>query len=309
MSSKFFAIGSLLLVMLIWGSALVVTKSTEAELPPLLLALLRFVIASAILIPIAQARGGLRLLPRPIPWRMLAFMGVTGVTLYVATSNLGVVYTTASEAALIQGSTPAVTAVLATVHLREHFDRIRATGIALSLTGVVLIVLTGQQTGDASNRLLGDLLMLGSVLAWAAYAILGKRLQHASQVAVTAYSTLLGTLFLIPLGLGNLAVHAPRAVSPATWLALFYLGAVSSALTYLLWNRALPHLDASQQGNFLNLIPVVGVVTAMLFLGERLVLVQIVGGILVLAGVWVTSRSTSTPKSHRTMHRTSGELE
>src|SRR5437763_657315 len=114
MSTRLFAIGSLLLVMLIWGSALVVTKSTEAEVPPLLLALLRFVIASAILIPIAQARGGLTLLPSPIPWRMLAFMGLTGVTLYIMTSNLGLVDTTASDAALIQGSTPALTAILAT---------------------------------------------------------------------------------------------------------------------------------------------------------------------------------------------------
>jgi drug/metabolite transporter (DMT)-like permease len=290
MSTKIFAIGSLLLVMVIWGSSLVVTKALETEIPPLALAMLRFVIASALLIPIAHERGGLTQLPRPIPWDILTLMGFTGVTLYIVTANLGLIYTTASDAALIQGSTPALTAVLAIVLLGERLDRSYAVGIALSIIGVALIVLTGHHAADAPGRLLGDLLVVGSVLAWSIYTILGKRLQHAAQVAITAYSTLLGTFFLLPLGLANLAIHPPRAVSPTGWVALFYLGAISSALSYLLWNRALPFLDASQQGNFLNLVPVVGVVTAVLFLGERPTFIEAGGGILVLAGVWLTAR-------------------
>lgn len=68
-----------------------------------------------------------------------------------------------------------------------------------------------------------------------------------------------------------------------------YLGAVASAAAYLLWNRTLAHLDATQVVNFINLIPVVGVVTAALLLGETSVAWQILGGFLVLIGVWISS--------------------
>lgn len=293
-TDKRFAIRSLLLVMLIWGSAFVVTKAVETEVPPLLLALLRFVLASAILIPLTHVRGGLSLLPRPLPFGILAAMGLTGVSLYFATSNLALIYATASDAALIQGSIPAVTAILAVLFLGERFDRGRGMGIGTSLVGVALVVLAGHPAGDAPNRLLGDLLMLGSVLAWSLYTVLGKRLEDASQTAVTAYSTLLGTLFLLPVGLVDLAIHPPPTVSLAGWLALIYLGTISSALSYLLWNHALPALDASQQANFLNLVPVVGVASAVLFLGEVLAPVQVVGGIFVLVGVWMAARGSSS---------------
>lgn len=294
MSTKPFAIGALVVVMVIWGSAFVVTKAVEAEVPPLLLALLRFVVACAFLIPFAEARGGLALLPRPVPWNTLALMGLTGVALYFATSNLALLYTTASDAALIQGSIPAVTAVLAVLFLAERVDRRRAVGIALSLIGVGVVVLSGRPAGDAPHRAAGDLLMFGTVLAWSVYTILGKRLQDAPQMAVTAYSTLLGTLFLLPAGLAELAVHPPRTVSLAGLLTILYLGAISSALAYLFWNRALPFLDASEHANFLNLVPVVGVGSAVLFLGEAVAALQAVGGIMVLVGVWMTAHSPSS---------------
>src|SRR5436190_5050103 len=120
MSTKLIATSSLLLVMLIWGSVLVVIKVVEAQVPPLLLAFLRFGIASALLVPLAEARGGLSLLPRPVPWRLLALMGLTGVALYFATANLALMYTTASDVSLVQGSMPVATAILAVLFLAER---------------------------------------------------------------------------------------------------------------------------------------------------------------------------------------------
>ena len=120
----------------------------------MLLALIRFVIASLLLLPLAQSRGGLALLPRPLPLGRLVLMGLTGVTLFFAGSNLGLVYTSAADAALIQGAIPVVTTVLAVLVLRERVDRWRIGGIGVAMFGVGLIVLTGQPTAAAPNPFL-----------------------------------------------------------------------------------------------------------------------------------------------------------
>lgn len=290
--SRASAILSLLLVMLFWGSTFVVTKAAIAEIPPLLLATLRFVVASAILVPLAQARGGLALLPRPLPLGTLALMGLSGVTLFYVGFNLALANTTASAAALIQGATPAATAILAALFLGERLRRIQSVGIAVSILGVALIVLVGGG-GAAPNPLLGDLLMLLAVVAWSVYTILGKRLARVDPLATTAYSSLLGTLFLLPFGAYDLAVRPPRAIGLDAGLAVLYLGGAASALAFLLWNRALRRLSAGQVANFINLVPLIGVTMAALGPplgpGEAIAPIQLLGGALVLGGVWLSS--------------------
>jgi drug/metabolite transporter (DMT)-like permease len=112
-------------------------------------------------------------------------------------------------------------------------------------------------------------------------------------MAVTAYSTVCGTALLAPAAAYELAfgsAFTPLAVSVGSWLGLLYLGWVCSALCYLLWNWSLQHLDASQAGNFINVIPVVGVASSALVLGEAVTGSQIAGGALVLVGVWLVIR-------------------
>jgi len=276
--AKGFAVLSLLLVMLIWGSTFVVTKSAVEQVPPLTLAVLRFALASAILVPAAQVRGGPAVLPRPLPWGTLALMGLTGVAVFFAGFNVALTLTTATEAALIQGTIPAVSALLAAVWLRERLGPPRAAGAAASVLGVALVVLVGAGTGPAENRLVGNLVMVATVVAWAVYSLLGRRLRGASGLATTAYSTLLGTLFLLPAAAFELATRPWPAVSAAGWLAVAYLGAVASALAFWLWNRALAVLDVGQASAFINLVPVIGVASAALVLGEPLTPAHLLGG-------------------------------
>jgi drug/metabolite transporter (DMT)-like permease len=287
------AIGALLAVMVAWGSTYVITKSALEEIPPLLLAFLRFTIASAILLVLAQARGGPRRLPTPVPWASLALMGLTGITIFYLGFNLGLIYTSAADGALIQGAIPAATVGLSAALLGERLTRARAFGVALSVVGVGLILLAAGGPSTGSNRLLGDLLMLTTVAAWAVYTVLGRRLREAELLAVTAYSTAFGTLLLLPGAAYDLAVGPARsisAVSWGSWLAVLYLGIVCSALCYLFWNWSLQHLDASQAGNFINVIPVVGVASSAVVLGESIAAGQLLGGALVLVGVWLVIR-------------------
>ena len=309
MSPKTSAALSLVLVMSIWGSTYAVTKSALAEVPPWLFAVMRFGIAVAILVPLAQAQGGPAVLPKPLPLVPLALMGLTGVALFFSLANLGLVYTTATEAALLQGSVPACTAALASLFAGERVGRLRALGIVVAAVGVALVVLLGQHAGEASDPLLGNLLVLGAVLAWSVYTILGRGLRHAPQLAVTTYSTLFGLALLLPLAGYELVARPPAAISPGTWLQAFYLGAVSVALGFLLYLRALRALDASQVANFVCLTPVSGAICGAVFLGERLAPGQLLGGLLVLIGVWLSTRTpqsgppagdaqTSVPRNH-----------
>ena len=280
----------LLLAVTMWGGTYVVTKAGVDEIPPMLFALLRFGVASLVLVPLALLRGGTARLPRPIPWRTLLLMGLTGVGLYYMGFNLALTYTTASQGALVQSSIPAITAIMAVIWLRERLSRQRILGIVLAVVGVVLIVARTEPDASARSPLIGNLLMFGTVVVWGVYTILAKRVADVDVVVITASIAVLGTIMLIPAALLEVA-HAPLpSISAASWLRIFYLGALASAAGYLLYGRALRDLDASLVGAFVNVAPVIGVVSGVVVLGEAIAPVAILGGVLVLVGVWMSSR-------------------
>jgi drug/metabolite transporter (DMT)-like permease len=289
MSHRNLAIVSLVLVMCVWGSAFTVTKA--AGLPPVLLALLRFGLASAILLPLAVARRGrgARSLVGVREWGIVAAMGLCGFTLNQAGANLALAYTTATQGSLIQSAIPVATAVLAALALNERPSGRRVLGIGLSLAGVAALVLAAAPSEYASNPLLGGAIMLGSVLAWSCYTILGKRLANVDTLTVTAYSSVFGTLFLVPLALIEARGLAFPAISVQGWLAVLYLGMLASATANLVYNRALMLLEASQTATFINLVPIAGVAIAVIFLGEPMLAMQLVGGTVALIGVWLAT--------------------
>jgi drug/metabolite transporter (DMT)-like permease len=280
----------LLLAMVFWGSTYVVTKEGLAEVPPLLFAALRFAAASAFLVPLALWRGGLARLPRPAPWGTLVLMALTGVALYYLAFNVALVYTTASMGALVQSSIPAVTAVMATLWLGERVSLVRGVGIALAMAGVLLIVARSAPGAGARAPVLGNLLMFASVLVWGVYTMLAKRLAHVDPVAVTAVVAATGTLMLVPAVVVEASLGPPPVITRANWLRIVYLGALPSAAAYLCYGRALRELDASQVGTFINLVPVIGVASGVVILGDRITAAAVVGGVLVLVGVWLSAR-------------------
>ena len=285
----------------IWGFAYVVTKSGLSTVPPMLFALLRYGVASVLLVPLALARGGLSRLPNPVPRKTLLLMSLTGVTFYYIVFNLALAYTTASQTALIQSSFPAVVAIMAFVWLGEHVSRQRMVGIVLAIVGVVLIVANTRADAGASNPLLGNALAFASVLVWGVYTILAKRMSKADPIAVTATISVIGTILLIPAVLIEGADVSLSSIPMSGWVPILYLGALASATGYLLYSRALRDIDASLVGTFVNLSPVIGVVAGVVVLDESVTIPALIGGILVLAGVWISSaRAAASSAAHKT---------
>jgi drug/metabolite transporter (DMT)-like permease len=157
------------------------------------------------------------------------------------------------------------------------------------VAGVLVVVAGSAGGGPGRNPLLGAALMFGAVLTWGVYTVLAKRLADTDPYLLTAYSAVLGTLFLAPVALWELHGLPPVTPAPADWLRLLYLGTLSSAFGYFLYNWSLAHLNAGQTANFVNLMPIVGLIIAVVFLGEPLVPLQLAGGAVVLAGVWLAT--------------------
>jgi len=289
MSQRTKAILSLVVVMAIWGSAFPITKAALAYVPPMTFALLRFAVALSVLLPFALTHHKRAASSISGAWGTIAAMGVCGVTLFYSMVNIGLSYATATQAAIIQSIIPVVTAMIALVVLKERPSGKRVAGITLSLAGVALVVLTGTASGDARNPVLGSVLILGAVIAWAIYTILAKRVATVDQLVITAYSSVIGTVLLVPLALFEQPGVTPTAPPLQVWISIIYLGAFSSAVGHLLYSRSLAHLDASQAATFINLVPVVGVAVSVIFLGEAIVGWQLLGGALALLGVWLTT--------------------
>ncbi len=273
---------ALVVTVLIWGSTFVVTKSALRDMGPLTLTVLRFIIALAMLAPLAHRQGfRFRMIVQPL---FLSF-GLTGVALYYTLQNVGLAYTSATSAVLILTIIPAVTALFAVWLLGERLRGRQIVGIGVAVVGTGVVGLTTGGGQDAPNPLLGNLLIAGSVLAWVIYTIQGKRLNAAYPAVVTTTASIgAGLLMMLPFGAVELWHNGLPHFSQAGALAVLYLGVAASALPMFLWNYALQHLEASVASLYLNLVPIVGVLLALVY-GEAVSAWQILGGLLTVGGV------------------------
>jgi len=298
MQSHFASIVMLLITMVIWGSTFVVTKGINDQVQPFTLAFVRVSIGAVVLLACAlvrQARGGAHSRWSALPWGTMITMALIGVVLYYAVFNYSLVYTSAAQGALVQSCIPAMTALVAVVWLREHASALRWTGIVLSMVGV-LIVFSGSAAQAGSASLLGNVLMFVSSVLWGVYTSMAKRVATHDALQVTAGIICAGAVMLLPLAGFEISAGGVPNVDVRGWLGMAYLGAGASGLAYMMYSAALKHLDASEAGVYTNLIPIVGVITGVV-LGEPLSLRAIIGGAVVLAGVWMTSRQPAVRQS------------
>lgn len=281
----------MVLANVIWGTTFVATKPMLDRVPPLTVAAGRFGIALLVMLPLLGKSG-----KRPALGRDVALLGFTGVFLLYLTQNLGLAYTSAANGALIHGGIPVLTALLAVPVLGERLDRRRLGGILASLAGVFMVVLLGN-AGGLGVSALGDTLLLVSAVALAAYLVLGRRTFAGSgSLEIVAGVACYGVLFLLPASAIELGVRGMARPTAGDLLGMLYLGAVASALAFVLWAYGLRHLEAGHAAVFANLTPLVGVAVAAMLLGEPVSAVQLGGGLLILGGVWLTTR---TPRAHR----------
>lgn len=275
----------------IWGSSGVAAKVLLDDIPPLTLATLRWLLAASALTLFALRNG-----ERPVFNRTTLWLGLSGITVFYIFFNWGLKFTTVSNANLIHGTMPVLTALISAAVLKEHLNRRGWLGIAFSLVGVATVVGIGN-LGNFGIATAGDILVFGSAISWAAYTVLSRRsMIAASPAAITSGAGIIGLATILPISFGELVFTDIGHLAVSDYGLLLYLGLVASAGAFALWGIGLTTVEASKGAVFANLVPFVGVASAAVLLDERITMLQITGGAIILAGVVLTSSSRRIPK-------------
>ncbi len=281
---RMLAILALVSANVLWAGSVVASKPMLSHMPPMTMAALRVAIALVVLRAILA-----RTHEQPATGSLPAFLGFTGVTLFCACQNLGLLFADATSTALLSGVIPVLTVCLAVPILHERLDGPSFTGILISLLGISMIVLlgTGHTPGTA---LLENLLPMASAMSSAVAVVLGRRaFRQGSSLAMVTGSTQYGLLCLLPGAAFELARGEISSLTVQDSLLLLYLGVGCSAVAPMLRGYRLAHLEAGHSAVYGNLRPLAGVALAAVLLGEPLTMNQIGGGVLVLLGVGVAS--------------------
>ncbi|NLG79564.1 MAG: DMT family transporter [Firmicutes bacterium] len=222
--------------------------------------------------------------------------GILGVPVYFMLENGGLRLTSASTASLITGTVPVINALAVVVLLRSRVTALQWAGIAMSCAGVYAVAQADLASSLSGQAMLGNVLVFLSACAWVAYTMINKPLLHRyDNLALNTYQTVVGTLFLLPV-----ALHDGLPVATwdlKVWLNILYLGAICSALAYILYLFALKHLGSTVVTSCLNLVPFFGVLGGAILLGEPLSWMKCLGGLLAIIGVYLVTIQNASPKA------------
>lgn len=289
MPRSFVTIWAAFAVALAWAGTWIVGKLLVTTVPPLELSAVRFVVASVVLAGIAVAT---RATLRPTGLGLIALSALFGYVLYNALVFVGLTLAPASDGALIVPTiTPVATALVATF-VGERLTARKLGGFALASIGAVLVITAGATSGTFSpGRVVGDLLMLAGAISWSAYTILGTfTLRGRSPLEVVTLATPFGALLLLPLGFLEKGYADVPSWSVEVWLGVLYMAIVVNALSFTLFYWVVRRVGASLAATSAYLVPVITLVLAVVLLGERPAPLQLVGGLVILAGVRLGTR-------------------
>ena len=277
---------ALLMVALMWGAGNVVTKWIVAVIDPAALFAMRTGAASILMVALMFFVPRRRLAARD--WLML--LGVGGVVIAVQNLSFGYAMkmTTASEGSLLISTAPVWTAIMAAALGMELVTRLNWLGIAIALGGVAMITF-GAARGDASSapaRFWGDLLMIGSSWLYGGYMVMSKRwMQRLGRLQVVCYTFAASGVVLVAVGAPRLWATQWAEVTWGHWVAIAYMTLGAGFVGIVVWYLTIGRTTASGTAVYQYLVPVVAVIGAAIFLGERLTALQMAAIVVTLIGV------------------------
>ncbi len=283
-----------LLVALIWGGTWIAGRILARELPPLAAGGWRFLLGTLTLGALVWR------VERKIPPLDLAnagrvfLMGASGIFAYSLCFFYGLQHIQAGRGALVVALNPVAVALAAALFLGERLTPKKALGVAIALLGCLVVVGGGDPFALLRGEIgVGELLIIGCVIGWTVYTLIGRRAGSAlSPLVMTFYASVAGGALLIATGIVEGSLRQLPRLSWQAWLSLLYLGVLGSGFSYVWYAQGLLRLGATRAAAFINFVPVSALAFGALLLGEQVGLPVLAGGALVLGGVWLTNRPT-----------------
>ncbi len=283
----------------VWGASFIATKIALMDMQPVTVVWVRFAIGVLILGIVVLVRKQFKL-PKRSEILYFIVLGFLGITFHQWLQSTGLVISKASTTAWIVATTPLFIAMLSWIFLREKLNWAQIAGIGLATIGVLLVISEGDisslSIGEFGNY--GDFLILISAINWAVFSVISRRgLENHPAALMMFYVMAAGWLMIsIPFFTGT-GVNDLQSISFSSLLGVLFLGIFCSGIAYIFWYDALKSIPASQVGVFLYLEPLIAVILAAYLLGENIYLASLIGGILILIGVWRVNKYSTNERN------------
>ncbi|MBD2424977.1 DMT family transporter [Phormidium sp. FACHB-1136] len=282
----------LIITMALWGGTFIAGRLVVQEMGAFAAAFCRFAVATLALVVLTYGVEGK--LPRPPKhlWGVIMGLGLTGILAYNVFFFSGLKTVEAGRAALIIALNPVAIALGAALFLNDPLRPRQGLGIGLSLLGAGVVISGGNPLALLRGQVgRGEWLILGCVVSWMIYTLLGKRVMgELSPFAATTYACGVGALLLLGPALGDGLLTVIPTASLTAWGSILYLGILGSAVGFSWYYEGLRQIGPAQAGVFINLVPVFAILLAAIVLNETPTPALLVGGLLVMAGVVLTNR-------------------
>ncbi|HAP36914.1 MAG TPA: hypothetical protein DCQ28_13650 [Bacteroidetes bacterium] len=274
---------------MIAGGTHLVAKTVTQEVNPVVLTFLRNCVSLAALLVMFFAREK-RIKVEKKDMKQLLWLSFLAVPINQFLYLYGIKFTLASNGALLYATTPALILILSYFLLSEPLTRKKILGVFVAFIGVAIVMFERGIDFD-SDYFYGNVMIFLAVVAWALFAIQGKKLViKYGSFHITALSMIGGAAMFLPVGLIEFAWHGLPVITFGNWMSILYLSLGTSIVAYMLWFYALGKLDTTKVAVFANAQPIFTTIMAVIFLQQPITATFVVGGVITIAGVLLTQR-------------------
>ncbi|MFD6507502.1 DMT family transporter [Bacillus sp. NPDC060175] len=274
----------------IWGGMYVVSKYVLDYIPPLTLVWLRFIIAFVVLymiLKIAEKKQKKKVTISKKDWLLFAWIGFIGYFISITCQFIGTKLSDAHTGSLVTSATPAFMVIFAALILKEKLTARRLLSTIIATIGVIIVIGWDIEIG---SYFIGTIILVGAAITWALLSIYVKIASaRFSSLVITTYAIFFSLFFITPFMIWELQSTSIEAINTYVILGILYLGIVSTAGAFFLWNKGLELMDASIGSLFFFFQPIVGSILGWLLLNETLSSNFFIGGILIICSVIITT--------------------
>ncbi|EPF73607.1 DMT family transporter [Acinetobacter rudis] len=281
----------LICVALLWGGTFIAGRMIASEIPAPIAALIRFLIASLLLLGLMFCYEGSIAKLNLYQLAITAVMGLTGVTLYNLSFFAALAQMPASRTALFVSLTPVLTLIAARIFFKEKLSYFNYCGAMLALLGTFIVITQGHlftQIDQSFGQ--GEWMMLTAIFSWVIYTLFAKLVHTNSALTTITYSTIWGTFFLFIYTLIQFKSIPQLNFGLNIWLALFYLGSLATVLAFIWYAQGIEKIGAARTIIFNYLVPLFALILSYFILDEQISTSMYMGGALSFIGILMTNK-------------------